>query len=153
MPLAEQGDNYDRGQGGRIRSQLNAQTCDERNRTRKCQLAQIEVIDEERQHPQCSDAKDSSRPSADHAICTVVIHSVSAHHLFEPFDSADTTAGTSSSHARVPPARKCQASAGTPVRHQPKHRQGINRDALSCFSRIGTTWWCSRRESNPEPWD
>src|SRR5439155_7529569 len=46
-----------------------------------------------------------------------------------------------------------QVSAGTPVRHQPRPGQESRGTLLSCFSRVKTAQWCSRRESNPEPWD
>src|SRR5207244_13411237 len=46
------------------------------------------------------------------------------------------------SHAHLPHARECQASAGTPVRHQPKPRQASGGTLLSCFSRISTRIWC-----------
>ena len=43
------------------------------------------------------------------------------------------------SYAHFPHARECQASAGTPVRHQPKPRQPSGGTLLSCFSRISTS--------------
>jgi len=55
------------------------------------------------------------------------------------------------SHAHLPHARECQASAGTPVRHQPKPRQPSGGTLLSCFSRISTQEWLRSGDSNPEP--
>jgi hypothetical protein len=42
-------------------------------------------------------------------------------------------------HAHLPHARECHPSAGTPVRHQPKHWQASSGTLLSCFSRISTS--------------
>jgi len=57
------------------------------------------------------------------------------------------------SHAHLPHARESDKSAEVTATHQPKVCDASGEGLLGPISRTYTLWWCSRRESNPEPWD
>src|SRR6266849_9171595 len=57
------------------------------------------------------------------------------------------------SHAHLPHARERDKSAEVAVTHQPKVCNPSAEGLWGRVSRTCTTGWCSRRESNPEPWD
>src|SRR6202158_1926787 len=57
------------------------------------------------------------------------------------------------SHAHLPHARERDKSAEVGVTHQPKVCDPSAEGLFGPVSRTCTTYWCSRRESNPEPWD
>src|SRR6266568_1010936 len=57
------------------------------------------------------------------------------------------------SHAHLPHARERDKSTEVGVTHQPKVCNPSAEGLLGPVSRTCTTSWCSRRESNPEPWD
>src|SRR5258708_18992345 len=56
-------------------------------------------------------------------------------------------------HAHLPHARERDKSAEVGVTHQPKVCDTSAEGLLGPVSRTCTRFWCSRRESNPEPWD
>src|SRR5437588_10447166 len=57
------------------------------------------------------------------------------------------------SHAHLPHARERDKSAEVVVTHQPTVCDTSAEGLLRPVSRTSTAYWCSRRESNPEPWD
>jgi len=50
-------------------------------------------------------------------------------------------------------AGECRVGTEVAVAQQPKVCRAGAEGVLSPRTRTCTTYWCSRRESNPEPWD